>query len=115
MNYPAAAMRKLERFTGIDFTGVDPELALAKAGWAPDMALQRQQPTFNELHGRAMSSDRVRRYAETLSAEKIADVERIGGYPLDIYRHDHSIFRVDTRLLEEETTHYDIAMTEIAE
>jgi len=108
-------MRKLERFTGIDFTGVDPELAPAKAGWAPDMALQRQQPTFNELHGRAMSSDRVGRYAETLSAEEIADVERIGGYLLDIYRHDHSIFRVDTRLLEEETAHYDIAMTEIAE
>ena len=115
VNYPAAAMRRLKRFTGIDFTGVDPELAPAKAGWAPDMALQRKQPTFNELHGQAISSDRVGRYAETLSAEEIADVERIGGDILDIYRHDHFVFRVDTRLLEEETAHYDIAMTEIAE
>mgnify|MGYP001234081429 CR=1 FL=1 len=66
------------------------------------MELQRQQPTFNELHGQVISSDRVGRYAEKLNADKISEIGQIGGYLLDIYRHNYSIFRVDTRLLEAE-------------
>ena len=112
---PAAAIKKLERFTGIDFTGVDPHDAPAQAGWAPDMEIQRQQPTFNELHGQAISSDRVGRYAETLNADEIAEVEQIGSYLLDIYRHDYSIFRIDTRLLDAKSARYDIVMTEVDE
>ena len=77
------------------------------------MDLQRQQTTFNELHGQAISSDRVGRYAYTLNADEIAEVERVGGYLLDIYRHDYSVFRVDTRLLEAESARYDIVMTEV--
>ena len=44
---PAALIKKLERFTGINFTGVDPHDAPAKARWAPDMELQGQQPAFS--------------------------------------------------------------------
>ena len=79
------------------------------------MELQRQQPAFNKLHNQAISSDRVGRYAETLNADEIAEVEQIGDYLLDIYRHDHSSFRVDTRLLEAESARYDIVMTEVDE
>ena len=79
------------------------------------MELQRKHPAFNELHGKAISSDRVRRYAETPNADEITEVEQIGGYLLDIYRHEHTIFRVDTRLLEAESARYDIVMNEVDE
>ena len=79
------------------------------------MELQRQHPAFNELRGQATSSNRVRRYAETPNADEITEVEQIGGYLLDIRRQEHTIFRVDTRLLEAESARYDIVMTEVDE
>lgn len=110
---PAAIMGKLSAFTGIEFGDIDPHQAPAEAGWAPDMALQREQATFNELHGRPISAERIGRHRDVLTAAETQEVEQISAQLLDLLKLDHSVFHVATSQIGGDPPQFEISLSEV--
>ena len=87
---PAKVIPKLEAFTEIDLSDVDPDDKIGSTSqWVLDGSKTEGQPFYSELYGKAISPERIGRHVDVLSKDEIAAVERACAPLFSFYKVDN--------------------------